>query len=246
MRDILHELLEEAAPDSQPRAMAEAAQRLYVVSMSVCEKFGLPHTAINCAVWSSGKDSGSTKPKHGQGLIFDPQLGRWSLSPVLVPAGPVCAFGKAWLMVTSRPERLKHRKEPSQELYRVDVARWCHENPGYKYKPSFDVNWRYQRYDTSGSLWYQSEAGDSCDLCKDALPVGEDVLITVEQRLYCSPCSSNFTASLDLASQRAEKRRSRKTATALFEAAAGLVNILTAPNAADINKDIETMFGVKP
>lgn len=196
MNDIIGSLLESSDPQGATYKSALAAQKLYQEAMFVCERFGLPHTSIEVEVWSQGSHSGATKKRIATALKFNRETGHFVSTRGFAPGGPPEPFGFSWLVLFERPAGLKHRKLSSQDVYKIDVAKWCYKNPGEDWKESFYTFWRRSAY-LSNVYVYQSKHGDYCDGCKETLPANYDVYLSVWQRLYCQSCAEATNPTLD-------------------------------------------------
>lgn len=184
--DILAELLADTREDSLPRQMAEKAAELYRLSMGVVERFAFPHTSINVGVWAKGKPSHTTKKLWGSGLSWGGAS--WSLDVVNVPDGPACPWGRAWLLLPERPALLRHHKRAGEDLYQVDLFRWCLRNPGVKYEETLYTTWKYKRFGQMAD-WYTGVSEDMCCFCKERSGEGKPVYITKDQLLFCETCA---------------------------------------------------------
>lgn len=196
MSDIVHQLLAQADAPGVTRArnhMARAAALLYRECMTVCETFDLPHTAARVEVYARGAGRACLLATQ-EAFVWAPELGRFEAHHVLPPRGPYDPFGRAWVELDKRPARLRHKKQPRQDLYKADVARWGTHAHGDEFLYRL---WSYQRH-KKGVYVYQSELGDVCEHCREALTPNQDVFITYEQKLYCEGCARAQNVTLDM------------------------------------------------
>lgn len=174
--------------------LTHKAKELYRLSIAVCERLALPHTAIRVALHALGSSASGTKnaKRRAESLRWDGAA--WSYGVEVAPPGPLCPWGSAALELTERPALIEHRKYPGQDLYHVPLFRWVSEA---HYKGELGVyqytTWRYKRCKRHVSgAWYDADPQDVCVCCKGgctALEGPASVYIDhMTMGLFCADC----------------------------------------------------------